>query len=361
MDDIYRKLREWLHEVSPNGFRQTDKAVEIEFLKYLFTVDEARLALHLPIDLKPLETIAENAATSIPETEKILDHLYVNGIIRRHLAGGKKSYAALPFFPGILENIMFARRSDKKLVELATRALKPNWIPSFNERIGTSRTVPVMQTIPAESSAMPYQNAAELIKKAPEPIVVFPCHCRADKEDRCNAPMEVCLAFGDHAQFYLDAGNNPGRRISVEEALQILQTAEDAGLIHQFANYTDDDLSWMCNCCKCCCFNLSLGNRFFPDGKVRNIDPSAYIALIKNDICTGCGLCVDGCPVHALEIQNEISVLKPERCIGCGQCVIQCPVEAISLVKRDAGQIAKIPKNWRELIDRQHAAQTAGK
>lgn len=358
MDDLYRKLREWMHSVSPGGFPETATGSELELLKYLFTPEEARLALHLSIELKSLPTIAGTSGVSPVEAERILDHLYEQGVIRRHLDGHGKQYAALAFIPGMMENLIFTRGSDKNLLRLIFRTFDSNKISSYHDKTGITRTVPVEHTIPAVSDTAPYQDIVELIKRAPQPILVFPCHCRFHKKDRCDAPLEVCFAFGDHAQFYLDNGKT-GRKVDVEEALTILKTAEEAGLVHQFINYTDDDPSWLCNCCRCCCINMSFSNKYFPSGKVRNIDPSAYIASVTASECTGCGLCIERCPVHALELQDNMAAVQSVRCIGCGLCVTECPTEAIKLLKRPADQIPDIPKTWRELIDRQHAAQEA--
>ena len=46
--------------------------------------------------------------------------------------------------------------------------------------------------------------------------------------------------------------------------------------------------------------------------------------------CTGCGDCVDVCPVEALSVENEKAVVNDE-CIDCGACINVCPSEALSL------------------------------
>ena len=53
-------------------------------------------------------------------------------------------------------------------------------------------------------------------------------------------------------------------------------------------------------------------------------------AEINKEKCTGCGACVDACPVNAIKIENNKAVVSDD-CIDCGACVNQCPVEAISL------------------------------
>ncbi len=352
IDAIYKSLRQWLNAVSPSGFRETEKSEAIELLKYLFKPEEARMALHLGIELATTESISEKAGTSQGKAEIVLDSLYLQGLIRRHIDESGKSYAALAFFPGMAENLLWVRGRDKKLAGLVIQALQINGEASFNRSIvGLARTIPVGQAIPVDSPPLPYEDAAELIKRAPQPILVFSCMCRIGKEDRCSAPLEVCMAFGDHAQYYLDVESKAGRKIDIEEALAILKTAADAGLIHQTTNYMDNDPSWLCNCCSCCCINLGLSNKF-QDGRVKNIESSSYTALVDSEQCTGCGLCIDKCPVHALQIVDGKSYLNQQRCIGCGQCVTCCAVEALRLIKRCDDQIPHTPKTFQELINR---------
>lgn len=47
--------------------------------------------------------------------------------------------------------------------------------------------------------------------------------------------------------------------------------------------------------------------------------------------CTGCGACVDACPVDALKLDGGKAKVDADTCIDCGTCVDECPVEAIEL------------------------------
>ena len=47
--------------------------------------------------------------------------------------------------------------------------------------------------------------------------------------------------------------------------------------------------------------------------------------------CTGCGTCIDHCPVSALSFAGEIPQVKADACIACFCCQEMCPEKAIAL------------------------------
>ncbi|MFW6117732.1 MAG: ATP-binding protein [Thermoproteota archaeon] len=56
--------------------------------------------------------------------------------------------------------------------------------------------------------------------------------------------------------------------------------------------------------------------------------------IVDDEICTGCGTCVDVCPVEVYELQNGISVpVNVEECIICRACETQCPEGAIQVIE----------------------------
>ena len=51
---------------------------------------------------------------------------------------------------------------------------------------------------------------------------------------------------------------------------------------------------------------------------------------INEDMCTGCGVCVDECSVGAITIrEDEKATIDEDRCIRCGTCHEMCPNDAV--------------------------------
>jgi len=59
-----------------------------------------------------------------------------------------------------------------------------------------------------------------------------------------------------------------------------------------------------------------------------------FESIIDQELCSGCGNCVDRCPVDAI-ILDEFAVVNRDLCLGCGLCAGVCPEEAITLHLRE--------------------------
>ena len=54
---------------------------------------------------------------------------------------------------------------------------------------------------------------------------------------------------------------------------------------------------------------------------------------INNELCTGCGQCIDMCSFAALSIKNGKAVVDHNLCRLCGVCMNACAVDAISITQ----------------------------
>lgn len=50
---------------------------------------------------------------------------------------------------------------------------------------------------------------------------------------------------------------------------------------------------------------------------------------INKEMCTGCELCIQACPVEAITLVEDKASINDDLCIRCGRCHDACPEEAV--------------------------------
>ncbi|HBH49557.1 MAG TPA: ferredoxin [Bacteroidales bacterium] len=54
------------------------------------------------------------------------------------------------------------------------------------------------------------------------------------------------------------------------------------------------------------------------------------LPVVDQELCTGCGACVDVCPTEAIIIEDGKAIIIGDDCTNCRACESECPVEAIA-------------------------------
>ncbi len=198
---------------------------------------------------------------------------------------------------------------------------------------GGGERITINESIENTSQAVPYDYVTEMIRKTNR-IALAECYCRLSMEmagKPCTHEKETCFLFNEAARSLIETG--VAREVSVDEALEIIQRCEEAGLVHN-VNNCEDEITFLCNCCPCCCPILGALNK----GLTNVGQPSRFIPQFDRNLCQSCGTCVDICHVHALTLSDGGIMFDQERCIGCGLCASHCPQEAITMILRENPQ-----------------------
>ncbi|OFV68341.1 MAG: heterodisulfide reductase [Candidatus Syntrophoarchaeum caldarius] len=69
------------------------------------------------------------------------------------------------------------------------------------------------------------------------------------------------------------------------------------------------------------------------------IETEGIISRVDEDICIGCGLCLDLCAFGALELRSRKAYINPVVCKGCGLCAAACNIGAIEELNFTSRQI----------------------
>jgi formate hydrogenlyase subunit 6/NADH:ubiquinone oxidoreductase subunit I len=336
-----------------------DSAVFGQILRLLYSPEEAALVRRVPIIPTPLDKLAARLDLPPDELDARLTRLAERGLILDLTNHGRRYFALPPVVIGFFEFVFMRVRDDVPLAELA--ALFDAYMREpdgafarsvFRGRTQLGRSLVHEDALPDEPSVevLDWERATALIRDA-RAVAVSLCACRhkaTHLDHACDRPLRSCLSLNGGAEMLTRTGN--AEAISHDEALDILAECRAAGLA-QTADNVQHNVSFICNCCGCCCGMMQAIRDFDLTGAIVT---SNWLMSVDLAQCNGCGKCVAACPVDAIELAERRegrrrvrwAVVDSERCLGCGTCSGACKFGGIEMVPR--AQRVYTPQNMVE-------------
>ena len=288
---------------------------------------DTRILLSLPATVPDL---AEKLNFSIEEVEAKIQELFLKGLVFPSHKTSPPTYRTCRDMVQLHDASILWKEAPQEFLDLWQEFMETEW-PEFARKISEimpkpfTRVIPVNVSVEAKTHILDFESVREVVKKA-KTLAVTKCTCRLTAH-KCDRPLEACIQVNNAAAYALSRGT--GRKIDVQEALDILRNAEEEGLIHVTMNRHQVD-HFICNCCPCCCQTMPV----LIKGGIHVVDPSRFRAEIDRDLCTSCGTCHERCYFGAISWEDgegSVSLVDAERCMGCGLCAVTCPEDAIGL------------------------------
>lgn len=359
--DTIEQLADIMNEQSIHPLQTSDELFHI--FDAALTTEEVEFMIKMGGGSHTYESVKNRISLPEKDFERILASLLYKGpvaIIRDE--EGSRVYHLMTIFPGWFEFFMmrgvddeehrlFAQRIEK-LFTAAYEFGNEDVINDLVKAVGPHLSVTIMDTPKTSTLQINEKISRENHVYAAGSVTSFfsmlddseflsvgYCLCRYEKEligDHCRVdmPMETCISVGPAAEYLIEQGIS--RKITKSEALGMIKDFQDKGCIHQtgrtiplkdFKSKYPVDV--ICNCCWDCCGVVGNYNR----GYLPLTVTSHYRATVTDKtLCTGCGNCVQYCPVGIVSFDNDgFPVINSELCIGCGQCEYHCQSDVISL------------------------------
>ena len=348
-NDPYKCLAERL-DALPNGFPPAPDGAELRLLGKIYTPEEAALAAELRLTLETPAQIASRLSEAgwesmdVQALRDLLKNMVGKGLITAGRTEGGLGFGLMPFVVGIYEAQI--GRMDAELARL----FEDYYLQSFGQVLALQpafhRVVPIGEDVRMDMEIRPYETASEIVRHA-KAWGVNDCICRVQKAligEACQHPLDVCMILSQKPGAF---DNSPLFRVlTMDQALDTLQRAAKAGLVHSVSN-VQEEISYICNCCTCGCGIL----RGMAELGIANVVArSAFVNQVDEALCVGCEDCLAMCQFQALSLVDGMLQVNQTRCTGCGVCVSSCLEGALGLVRRPLEEILPVPDreiDWR--------------
>jgi ferredoxin len=180
-------------------------------------------------------------------------------------------------------------------------------------------------------------------------VTTIPCVCRMHEpgqtaDEVCmlvtSSPVNSVLEDG-----FSDYDSGPElddfHTMTKGEAMELLRSCEDRGLLHSIWTFKTPFAAAICNC------NLASGcmaMRMTARYDVKVMWRGEDVAVLDAEKCTACGRCAKRCPFDAISAKPGVVTIPAEKCWGCGICRSACSEGAITL--RDRRTVPAIAMLW---------------
>ncbi len=326
-------------------------------LRELYSPEEADVVVKMPYGFSTLERLEKVTGYRRPELQRILASLTAKALVMDLWIHEAYHYVPSPMIVGILDLTMMRMGPDAKPKELAR--LLHDYMEGDGaflaanlengERYSTFRALPHEGSMASSEYAeiLDHEKVSALLEGA-DRFSIGLCACRHTQQHlgtkKCDVPLETCSQFGLAADFMIR--NKLAREVTRSEMQDNFARSKAMGLV-LVADNVRANMKFVCHCCGCCCVLLQAITKH---GYPNIVVTSNYIAEVDAKACSGCELCVEACPIHAISVEAEEGkpggrpsgnggATPPPRvdaalCLGCGVCALQCTTGACELKQR---------------------------
>jgi ferredoxin/biotin operon repressor len=305
-------------------------------LSRLAYLEQAKIVRELPA---PSEQIAQKLNIEKETVEKQIQELIEKGFVFPTKKGPQMARTVEQLHDAALGNPkfddqlgdeyfdLFAEFMDEELLEEGLNASMAGGVPQW-------RIIPRWQSIKDIQGILPSEDIRAILKSQ-DTLALLQCPCKREHRKRqCSVPLEVCINVGRTAEYNINRG--AGRRISLDEALEVIKETDQYPMVHMSLNQADVN-QLVCNCHWCCCVPLG---RMFRQNQYKITDgvaKSRFEAVVDTSKCKGCKTCQGKCQFNAIEIKYDHELrthrayIDSEKCMGCGSCAVSCKNGARSM------------------------------
>ena len=315
-----KKLCAKMTDVMPRRLHiQPVKETDPEFYGLVRALDDDMVELALAMkQRKPTfpEDLAKKLGWSESKVVDTMEEMSRIGILEYNWENpSKKKQYILPLFvPGAAELLNMRGWFVKEHPEVSDMFHEmthqpldgiTQMIPPGGAGIGM-HVIPVEKAIPAEQKGASIEYLSHWLKKYEGQIGVGICSCRRAQTVRGEGSGDVedywCMGVGEFAQYCAETGKD-NKNITYEEAIEILQKAEDNGYVHQITNIDGENKIFaICNCAPGVCYALRTSQLY----NTPNMSRSCYTAHVDKESCVACGKCVEVCPAGAAKLGQKL-------------------------------------------------------